>query len=114
MDYQALALGEAASVVTAVTLSQDTETISISCLYDPQTTQMPYTLLFQLCTELSWNAFEDVSDPHHLDAELIGFSLQTKDAQPLAIITTDMFELSFFYENFCLLRSKSPLHASHT
>lgn len=48
MDYQALGLGEATSVVTAVTVSTDAHTISIACLYDPQNAQMPYALLFQI------------------------------------------------------------------
>ena len=49
MNYQALGLGAAASVVTAVTVDTDQHTIMISCLYDPQDTQMPYTLCFKQC-----------------------------------------------------------------
>ena len=52
MDYQALGLGEAASVVTAVTVDKDKHAMMISCLYDPQDVQMPYTLCFKQCEHI--------------------------------------------------------------
>ena len=47
MDYQALGLGEAASVVTAVIVDKDKHTIMISCLYDPQDVQDALYVMFQ-------------------------------------------------------------------
>lgn len=111
MDYQALGLGEAASVVTAVTISKDAQTISIACLYDLQQARMPYTLLFQDCARISWDTFADSLDLHQLDAELIGLSLRTDDSQQFAVITTDVFELSFFYGNFSVQTLTANLHA---
>ena len=102
MDYQALGLGEAASVVTAVTVDKDKHTIVISCLYDPQSAQMPYTLGFQQCEHIAWQPFDACLDLRQLDAELIGISLGTSDAQQLAVLTTDVFELSFVYGSFSL------------
>ena len=112
MDYQALGLGEAASVVTAVTISQDAQTISIACLYDPQKAHMPYTLSFQHCAHISWDTFDNALDPQQLDAELIGLSLRTDSPRQCAVITTDMFELSFFYESFAVQTPASIVHAS--
>ena len=82
MDYQALGLGEAASVVTAVTISQDAQTISIACLYYPQKAQMPYTLSFQHCGHISWDTFDNALDPQQLDADFICF---TTDGQSSAV-----------------------------
>jgi hypothetical protein len=74
MDYQALGLGEAASVVTAVTGDKDQHTIMISCLYDPQDVQMPYTLWFKADEVIKWRRGEawGVVEPctagsHHVD-----------------------------------------------
>ena len=111
MDYQALGLGEAASVVTAVTISQDAQTISIICLYDPQKAHMPYTLSFQHCAHIAWDTFDNALDLQQLDAELIGLSLCTDGPRQCAVITTDMFELSFFYESFAVQTPASIVHA---
>ena len=111
MDYQALGLGEAASVVTAVTVDKDKHTIVISCLYDPQGAQMPYTLCFQQCEHIAWQPFDACLDLQQLDAELIGISLGTSDAQQLAVLTTDVFELSFVYGSFSL---HTPTSASYS
>jgi hypothetical protein len=62
MNYQALGLGAAASVVTAVTVDKDQHTIMISCLYDPQDVQMPYTLGFKQCEHIAWQTFKALPD----------------------------------------------------
>lgn len=115
MDYQALGLGEAASVVTAVTVDPDTQSILLSCLYNPQEAPMPYTLWFRQCENIVWDTFGDVLDLQHLEAELVGFSLRTNEAQKLAVITTDVFELSFCYGNFSLQTASpsTPQSAPH-
>ena len=81
MDYQALGFGDAASVVTAVTIDKDKHAIMISCLYDPQDAQMPYTLCFKQCEDIAWQTFDDLRDLQQLDAELIGISLGTSGTQ---------------------------------
>jgi hypothetical protein len=110
MDYQALGLGEAASVVTAVTVDKDKRTIMIFCLYDPQDVRMPYTLCFKQCEHIAWQTFNEVRDLRQLDAELIGISLGPSGAQQLAVLTTDVFELSFVYGSFSL---HTPTSASY-
>ena len=102
MNYQALGLGDAASVVTAVIVDKDSHTIMISCLYDPQDTQMPYTLCFKQCEHIAWQTFNALPDLQQLDAELIGLSLSPSGVQQLAVLTTDVFELSFVYGSFAL------------
>src|SRR5215471_19708611 len=102
MNYQALGLGAAASVVTAVIVDKDKHTIMISCLYDPQDTQMPYTLCFKQCEYIAWQTFTALLDLQQLDAELIGISLGPRGVQQLAVLTTDVFELSFGYGSFSL------------
>ncbi len=44
--------------------------------------------------------FDDGGDLSQLDAELVGVSLGMGKHQQPAVITTDVFELSFFYGNF--------------
>ncbi len=107
MSYQALGLGEAASVVTAVTVNTDEQSILLSCLYNPQEAPMPYTLGFRQCENIAWDTFGDVPDLQHLEAELVGLSLRTTEVQKLAVITTDMFELSFCYGSFTLQTSST-------
>ena len=114
MDYQALGLGEATSVVTAVTIDKDKHTIMIACLYDPQGAQMPYTLCFKQCECIAWQTFDEALDLQRLDAELIGLSLGTSGAQQLAVLTTNMFELSFVYGSFSLQTSTSASYSTHT
>jgi hypothetical protein len=114
MDYQALRLGEAASVVTAVTVDKDKHTIMISCLYNPQDTQMPYTLCFKQCEHITWQTFNTLPDLQQLDAELIGVSLGPSGAQQLAMLTTDVFELSFVYGSFSLQTPTSASFSSRT
>ena len=114
MDYQALGLGEAASVVTAVTVDKDGQSIVLSCLYNPQEAPMPYTLLFKQCENIAWNACDDMPDLQQLDAELVGLSLRTNGAQKLAVITTDMFELSFCYGSFSLQTHLTSSYSART
>ena len=114
MDYQALGLGEAASVVTAVTVDKNEHTIMVFCLYDPQDTQMPYTLCFKQCEHIAWQTYETCLDLQQLDAELIGISLGTSGAQQQAVLTTDMFELSFVYESFSLQTPTSASYSTRT
>jgi hypothetical protein len=104
-DYQALGLGDAPSVVTSVTVDTDEQSILLSCLYNPQQAPLPYSLWFRQCENIIWDTFGDVSDLQHLEAELVGLSLQTNEAQKVAVITTDVFELSFCYGSFSLERS---------
>ena len=113
MDYQALGLGEAASVVTAAIIIEDEGTIVISCLYDPQDTQMPYRLCFNQCSHIAWQPFDEGINPHQLDAELIGISLETNGPQRLAVLTTDAFELSFSYKHFAVQTHPSTSHSIH-
>ncbi len=114
IDYHALGLGEAASVITGVTVGKDKQSICISCQYDPQGAAVPYTLYFQHCTEIVWNTFEVLPDFRHLDAELIGFSLQTNGTRSQAVMTTDEFELSFCYESFSLQDDEARTPVIHT
>lgn len=109
MDYQAIGLGEAASVVTVVTVDKNEHTIMISCLYDPQDAQMPYTLCFKQCEHIAWQTFDACLDLQQLDAELIGISLGTRGTQQLAVLTTGVFELSFVFGSFSL---QTPTSAS--
>jgi hypothetical protein len=111
MNYQALGLGEAASVVTGVIVDKDQHTIMISCLYDPQDTQRPYTLCFKQCEHIVWQTFNALPDLQQLDAELIDISLGPRGAQQLAVLTTDVFELSFVYGSFSL---QTPTSASYS
>lgn len=101
-DYQALGLGDAPSVVTAVTVDTDEQSILLSCLYNPQQALLPYTLWFRQCENIVGDTFGDVPDLQHLEAELVGLSLQTNNEQKLAVITTDVFELTFCYGSFSL------------
>jgi hypothetical protein len=114
MDYQALGLGAAASVVTAVTVDKDQHTIMISCLYDPQDAQMPYTLCFKQCEHIVWQTFKALPDLQQLDAELIDISLGPRGAQQLAVLTTDVFELSFVYGSFSLQTPTSASYSTRT
>jgi hypothetical protein len=111
MNYQALGLGAAASVVTAVTVDKDKHTIMVSCLYDPQDIQMPYTLCFKQCEHIAWQTFNALPALQQLDAELIGISLGPRGAQQLAVLTTDVFELSFVYGSFSLQTPTSALYS---
>jgi hypothetical protein len=114
MDYQALGLGEAVSVVTAVTVDKDKHTIMIACLYDPQDVQMPYTLCFNQCAHIAWQTFNEVRDLQQLDAELIGIAFGPSGAQQSAVLTTEMFELSFVYGSFSLQTPTSASRSSRT
>jgi len=112
MDYQALGLGEAPSVVTAVKVVEDEHAIIISCLYDPRDAQMPYRLSFKKCAHITWEPFDEGVDPHQLDAELIGISVETHEPQKRAVITTDAFELSFSYGSFAVQTHTPTSHSS--
>ena len=114
MDYQVLGLGVAASVVIAVTVDKDQHTIMNSCLYDPQDTQMPYTLCFTQCEHIAWQTVKAFPDLQQLDAELIDILLGPRGAQQLAVLATDVFELSFVYGSFSLQTPTSALYSSCT
>ena len=114
MNYHGLGLGEAASVVTAVIVDKDKHTIMISCLYDPQQAQMLYTLYFKQCECVAWQTFDEVLDLQQVDAELIGISLGTSGAQQRAVLTTDVFELSFVYGSFSLQTPTSASYSTRT
>jgi len=102
-NYHALGLGDATSVVTSVTVDTEEQSIVLSCLYNPQEASMPYTLRFRQCETIAWDTFGDTPDLQHVEAELIGLSLQTNEAQKkVAVITTDVFELSFCYGSLSL------------
>ena len=112
MDYQELGLGEATSVVTAVTVDKDEQSILLSCLYNPQEAPMSYTLWFKQCEQIVWNTFDAVLDLQYVEAELVGLSLQTTGTQKRAVITTDMFELSFGYRSLSLQPALPNAHAA--
>ena len=114
MNYQALGLGAAASVVIAVIVDKDKHTIMISCLYDPQDTQMPYTLYFKQYEHIAWQTFNALPDLQQLDAELIDILLGPRGAQQMAVLTTDMFELSFVYGSFSLQTPTSTSYSTRT
>ena len=57
---------------------------------------MPYTLCFKQCEHIAWQTFNALPDLQQLDAELIGISLGPRGAQQLAVLTTDVFELSSY------------------
>jgi peroxiredoxin len=114
MDYQALGLGDAASVVTGVAVDKDKHTITIACLYDPQNTPMPYTLCFKQCEHIAWQIFDELPNLQQLDAELIGLSLDTSGAQHRAVLTTNVFELSFIYGSFSLHTPTSASYPTRT
>ena len=111
MHYQALGLGAAASVVTAVIVDKDQHTITISCLYDPQDAQMPYTLCFKQCEHIARQIFKALPNLQQLDAELIDISLGPRGAQQLAVLTTNVFEFSFVYGSFSL---QTPTSVSYS
>lgn len=113
MDYQALGLGDASSVITAVMITEDERTIMVSCLYDPQHAQMPYQLSFKQCREIAWDIFDEDVTPQHLEAELVGISLEKQGLQKRVVLTTDMFELSFVYGHFVLKTEASTSQTSH-
>src|SRR5438067_12879053 len=94
MNYQALGLGAAASVVTAVIVDKDKHTIMIACLYDPQDTQKPYTLCFKQCEHIAWQTFNALPDLRRLDAELIDISFSPRGSWQLAVLTIVWFEFS--------------------
>ena len=94
MDYCSLGIGEAGSVITAISIATDQQALTLSCVYDPRNTATPYTLCFERCGDITWQAFDAMPDLQQLDAELIGLSLQTVGDQKQALITTDAFELS--------------------
>ena len=96
-------------MLTVVAIDKDKHTIIVSCLYDPQEAQMPYTLCFKQCEHIAWQTFEEVQDLRQLDAELIGLSLGTGGGRQQAVLTTDVFELSFVYESVSL---QAPASAS--
>ena len=106
-DYQTLGLGDAATVLTSVPVDTDDQSILFSCLYNPQQAPVPYTLWFRQCENIIWDTFADVPDLQHLEAELVGLSLQADEEQKRAVITTDVFELSFCYGSFSL-ETSSP------
>lgn len=106
MNYRSLGIGEAGSVITAITIAADQQALTLSCVYDPGNTAMPYTLYFERCGDITWQAFDALPDLQQLDAELIGLSLQTVGDQRQAVITTDTFELSFRYGSYSLQLKK--------
>ena len=106
MDYRSLGIGAAGSVITAVTIAADQQALTLSCMYDPGHAAMPYTLSFERCGDITWQTFGAPPDLQHLDAELIGLSLQTVGDQRQALITTDAFELSFQYGSYSLQLKK--------
>lgn len=106
MDYRSLGIGEAGSVITAVSIASDQQALTLSCVYDPGNAATPYTLCFEGCGDITWQAFDALPDLQHLDAELIGLSLQTGGDQRQAVITTDTFELSFHYGSYSLQLKK--------
>ncbi len=56
MDYQSLGLGDAASIVTAVTSAKDGKEIIISCIYEPQGEKCAYRLMFEDCHRSCWSS----------------------------------------------------------
>ncbi|ETW98552.1 MAG: hypothetical protein ETSY1_18305 [Candidatus Entotheonella factor] len=113
MDYQALGLGDASSVITAVMITEEEQMIMVSCLYDPQHAQMPYQLSFKPCEEIAWDIFDEDLTPQHVEAELVGISLEKQGLQKRAVLTTDMFELSFAYGQFLLKTGASTSQTIH-
>src|SRR5262249_55377721 len=113
-NYQALGLGAAASVVTAVTVDKDQHIIMISCVYDPQDAQMPYTLCLKQCEHIVWQTFKSLPDLQQLDAELLDISLGPRGGQQMAMLTTDVFELSFVYGSFSLQTPTSASYSTRT
>jgi hypothetical protein len=63
------------------------------------------------CEHVAWQTFNAFPDLQQLDAELIGISLGPRGAQQLAVLTTDVFELSFVYGSFSL---QTPTSASYS
>ena len=73
----------------------------------------PIRLCFNHCVDIAWQPFEEGFNPHQLDAELIGISVETNGRQRLAGLTTDTFELLFSYEHFAVPPQLSPSHSTH-
>jgi hypothetical protein len=64
---------------------------------------MPYILCFKQCEHIAWQIFKALPNLQQLDAELIDISLGPRGAQQMAVLTTDVFELSFVYGSFLSL-----------
>ena len=111
-DYQLLGLGEATSVVTAITVDQDDHTIVISGVHDPRGAQTPDKLGFKKCERIAWQTFDEARGLQHLDTELIGISLGSGGAQRHGVLTTDAFELSFVYGSYSLHTPTSPTYSA--
>ncbi len=96
MDYKALGLGAAASVVSDVNVTGWGSEVTVSCLYNPLDSPKPYQLVFVDCCEIQWQTIE-LKDVKESTADLIGFSAGAEAHQKAAVITTNIFEISIVY-----------------
>jgi hypothetical protein len=101
-EYALLGVGEAASWLTAVTVSCWGNTVVIAC--ETGTGQL-YRLIYRDCRHLEWEVYGP-EDATATVANLIGIKLGQKAHVEPAVITTDIFELAILYESFELQKEK--------
>jgi len=103
-DYTSLGLGDLTSLVTDIQIKQWGTELWLHCVYDPIGERVPYELIFQDCWQLRWE-IHDSDASSDLEADLIGITLGQNDHRQVAIIHTDIFELSLLYGNVSLRKA---------
>src|SRR5438270_8158349 len=95
-QYRLLGLGDAASIVTALELSNFGKSVLLRALYDP-TARSPFTILFKNCREVRLESYQD-GPQGAPEATLVGIFLGKGAWTQPAVITTTAFEVSILYE----------------
>ena len=103
-DYTSLGLGELTSLVTDIQIKQWGTELWLHCVYDPLGERVPYALIFQDCRQLQWE-IHDAAASSDLEADLIGMALGQNNYRQVAIIHTDIFELSLLYGTVSLRKA---------
>ncbi len=97
-EYRYLHVGPATSLITDIKIAEWGTQVLVSCLYDPLGARKPYIVLLHGCSRIDWN----VHTPEHAgdtEADVIGFEIRS-EARDHALIATDIFELSIWYNNY--------------
>ena len=104
MDYDKLGLGTAASVITNIEITNWSNKIVITCLFDPAGVNKPYQIVFVGCHGTRWEMI-DVEKTEDATADLISISIGEGFYVSPAIICTDIFEVTIQYKEFEVLKS---------